>query len=153
MTIRKYRTSDKERILELLRLNTPQFFSPNEEKDLIFYLDNHAHNSYVVEIDDMILGIGGFNLTDDGETAKLSWDIFHPQSQGKGLGSELTRFRIQKIKEIPGVKTISVRTSQLAYKFYERFGMEIKEIVNDYWDEGFDMYRLACDIDSISLKH
>ena len=151
MIIRKYQPTDKQSVLELLRLNTPHFFSPNEEKDLILYLDHHAGNSYVVEMDDIIVGIGGFNLTDDGATARLSWDIFHPQTRRMGLGTTLTNFRIQRIMEIPGVMTLSVRTSQFAYKFYERFGMEIREIVKDYWDVGFDLYRLDCSLVSVSI--
>ncbi len=146
MRIRKYKHHDKERIIELLRLNTPQYFSPKEEKDLIDYLDNHSSNYYVVEADNVIAGCGGFNFSANEESAIIAWDIFHPQSQGKGLGTELTKLRIQKIKEIEAVKTITVRTSQLTYKFYERFGLEIREIIKDFWDEGFDLYRMDCDI-------
>lgn len=153
MIIRKHQDSDRERILELLKLNTPEYFSANEEKDLIYYLDKHADNYYILEIEGIILGCGGFNLTEDGKTAKISWDIFDPQSQGKGLGTALTQFRIEKIKEIKDVNTLSVRTSQLVYKFYEKFGMEIREIVKDYWDEGFDLYRLDCDISKAITKH
>jgi len=152
MIIRRYKDADKERLIELLRLNTPQYFSPNEEKDLLYYLNNHAGNHYVVEVDGQVMGCGGFNLAEGGELAKLSWDIFHPQSQGKGLGRALTKFRIQKIKEIQGTKIISVRTSQLVYKFYEKFGLEIREVVKDYWDVGFDLYRLDNDIYLVSDK-
>ncbi len=149
MIIRRYTASDRERIIELLRLNTPQYFSPNEEKDLVYYLEEHAADYYVVELDAVVLGCGGFNLSDDGELAKISWDIFHPHHQGKGLGSELTKFRIERIKEIKSVKVISVRTSQLAWKFYEKFGLELKEIVKDYWDIGFDLYSMDCDVNLI----
>lgn len=149
MIIRKHIGSDKDRLLELLRLNTPEYFSANEEQDLIDYLANHADNYYVLEVDNVILGCGGFNLSEDAEMAKISWDIFHPESQGKGLGTALTKFRIERIKEIEGIKTLSVRTSQLVYKFYEKFGMEIREIIKDYWDEGFDLYRLDCDIKAV----
>ena len=147
MTIRGHRDSDRDRIIELLRLNTPRYFSPNEEQDLVDYLVHHAQNYYVVEIDNTVLGCGGFNVSEDGTTAKISWDIFHPQSHGQGLGTALTKFRIQKIKTIGGVTTLSVRTSQLAYKFYEKFGMQTKEIVKDFWDVGFDLYRMDCDMD------
>lgn len=149
MTIRKYNPLDKPQLIELLRLNTPAYFSPNEENDLIEYLDKDSENYYVLEIDNKILGCGGFNLWDDGKVARISWDILHPQSQGKGLGTELTKFRIQKIKEIESVKTIVVRTSQLVYKFYEKFGLEIREIVKDYWDEGFDLYLLDNDVNLV----
>ena len=147
MTIRKYTQSDKGTITDLLRLNTPNYFSPEEEKDLIYYLDNESDNYFVVEIDDILMGCGGFNLTQDGETARIAWDFFHPSAQGKGFGTELTRFRIQKIKQIKTVKTLSVRTSQMAYKFYERFGLELRETVKDYWADGFDLYRLDRDLE------
>lgn len=149
MIIRKHTNSDKLRIIELLRLNTPEYFSSEEEEDLIDYLDNHAENYYIVEDNHIIVGCGGFNLSEDGTTGKISWDIFDPQSQGKGFGSALTKFRIQKIKEIDGIKTISVRTSQLVYPFYEKFGLKLREVVTDYWAKGFDLYRLDEDIDLI----
>lgn len=149
MIIRKHIDSDRKRIMELLKLNTPKYFSPEEEEDLIDYLDNHADNYYIIEDDNVIVGCGGFNLSEDGETGKISWDIFDPQRQGKGYGSALTKFRIQRIKEIEGVKIVSVRTSQLVYPFYEKFGLELREVVKDYWAEGFDLYRLDSDINLI----
>jgi len=149
MIIREYTVSDKPRLVELLKLNTPKFFSPNEEKDLLYYLDNEADNYFVLVVEDKVVGCGGFNLTEDGKTAKISWDIFDPNCQGKGLGSALTQFRIEKIKENKEIKTLSVRTSQLVYPFYEKFGLKLREVVKDYWDEGFDLYQLDCDIDSI----
>lgn len=149
MIIRKHTDSDRKRIMELLKLNTPEYFSPEEEEDLIDYLDNHADNYYVIEDDNVIVGCGGFNLSEDGETGKISWDIFDPQRQGKGYGSALTKFRIQRIKEIEEVKIVSVRTSQLVYPFYEKFGLELREVVKDYWAKGFDLYRLDSDINLI----
>ena len=87
MQIRKFQTSDTPRLLELLRLNTPEYFSPSEEKDLIYYLAHEVDHYFVLLVDDVILGCGGFNLSEDKQTGKISWDIFHPQSQGKGLGT------------------------------------------------------------------
>lgn len=142
MLIRKYISTDRKNVIDLLRLNTPDYFSPTEEKDLIYYLDNHLENYFVLEIDNKLRGCGGFNSSDRAEMVRLSWDIIHPQSQGKGLGSALTKFRIERIREIKGVKTISVRTSQLVYKFYEKLGFELKETIKDFWAEGFDMYRM-----------
>ena len=146
MEIRKFESSDREKVINLLRMNTPDFFSPNEEKDLIYYFDFHADNYYVIENQNNIIGAAGFNLSVDGKTGHLSWDIIHPKYQGKGVGSELTRFRIERIKAIETVQTLAVRTSQLAYKFYEKFGLILRETVRDYWDEGFDLYRMECDI-------
>ena len=149
MSIRKFKSLDRPQIIELLRLNTPTYFSANEEKDLIYYLDNHADAYFVVEDKNKIIGCGGFNLAEDGISAKISWDIFHPESQGKGFGAELTTFKIQKIKEFKQIQILSVRTSQMAYKFYEKFGLELQEVVKDYWDVGFDLYRMECKLASV----
>ena len=150
MNIRNYQDSDREKIIELLRLNTPEYFSPDEEKDLIYYFDNHIESYYVIEIDGIIVGSGGFNLSDDPAMIRIAWDIVHPEYQGKGIGSALTKYRIERIKEMDGVKIISVRTSQLVYPFYEKFGFELKEIVKDYWADGFDLYSMELDMNLVS---
>jgi ribosomal protein S18 acetylase RimI-like enzyme len=142
MTIREYAANDRENVLRLLRLNTPQYFAPSEEKDLEYYLDNHADHYFVIESGGEVLGCGGFNFSDDRTVGKISWDIFHPDHQGKGLGSALTRYRIERLKEYDSLRIISVRTSQVAFKFYEKFDFRLREVVKDYWAEGFDLYRM-----------
>ena len=152
MQIRPFQTSDTPRLLELLKLNTPEYFSASEENDLIYYLENEIEQYFVLLVDHEILGCGGFNLSEDLKTGRISWDIFHPTSQGKGLGTALTNYRIERMKEIKSIETISVRTSQLAYPFYVKFGLELKEIVKDYWADGFDLYRLEADVDLVKIK-
>ena len=142
MLVRPYTHSDKPRVLELFKLNTPENFAPSEEKDLVDYLNNHSDNYYVLKVDNKIVCCGGYNISEDPEVVRISWDIVDPQYQGKGFGGELTLYRIEKMSEIPGVKTLSVRTSQLAYKFYEKFGFVLKEKVKDFWAPGVDMYEM-----------
>lgn len=145
MIIRAYTNSDRDSVMELLRLNTPEYFAPEEKQDLICYLDNHIENYYVVEEDGKILGCGGFNLSDDALSMRISWDIVHPESQGKGVGSKLTQYRIDRIKKYDEIHIISIRTTQLVYKFYEKFDFEVKEIAKDFWAKGFDLYRMERD--------
>ncbi|ALM48726.1 GNAT family acetyltransferase [Flavobacterium psychrophilum] len=142
MDIRSYSPSDKGSIIDLLRLNTPNYFSIEEEADLNDYLDNQIDIYYVVEDNGLLIGSGGINITEDRKTARISWDIVHPDYQGKGIGQLLTHYRIRKIKEMNGIEKISVRTSQFASKFYEKFGFKLLEVVKDYWAKGIDMYRM-----------
>lgn len=142
ISIREYKNSDKELVLNLLRVNTPLYFSYDEEKDLVWYLDNEIEKYYVITYEGRIAGCGGFNFSGDPTAGKISWDIFHPEFRGKGLGTYLLKYRIEKLKEYSCLKTISVRTSQLVYKFYEKSGFTLKEVVRDYWAEGFDLYRM-----------
>lgn len=144
--IREYRVRDKSVVIELLRLNTPQFFAPEEEEDYSEYLDNRREDYFVVETEGEIIGAGGINYTDEGKTACISWDLFHPKVQGKGWGSKLTSYRINKIKENPAIKVVFVRTAQMTYKFYAKCGFELKEVVPDYWAKGYDLYRMEIKI-------
>ncbi|CAH0995708.1 hypothetical protein EMA8858_01833 [Emticicia aquatica] len=147
MQIRKYQHSDRKSIIDLLRQNTPTYFAPSEESDLNDFLDNHLENYFVVEVENEVLACGGFNTSEDEKIIRISWDIVHPQFQGKGLGSKLIKFRIQKIKEIKNIEIIVVRTSQLVYQFYEKFGFELKEIVRNFWADGFDLYHMELQLD------
>ena len=149
VNIREYTPADKPYLIALLRLNTPHYFSPEEEQDLIHYLDNSIYKYYVLTKNENIVGAGGINLSDDLTTGILSWDFFHPDYHGQGLGTTLTRFRIQKIKEMSTVTTVRVRTSQLTYKFYGKFGFKICEINKDYWAKGLDLYLMENRVNNI----
>lgn len=142
IVIRAYEPGDKAAVLHLLRLNTPAYFAPEEEKDLIHYLDHERELYFVIDCDGQVAACGGINFFTDKKQARLSWDIVHPQHQGKALGSRLVRHRIEKIKETENVEQIMVRTSQLAFPFYEKNGFELSEVVKDYWAPGFDLYSM-----------
>lgn len=140
--IREYCPQDKTSVLNLLRLNTPRYFSPEEENDLIYYLDNEVEYYFVIEFDKTIIGSGGFNFSGDETNGKISWDIFHPEFQGKSFGSMLLLYRIEKLQQFKNIKTITVRTSQLVYKFYEKLGFKLIETVEDYWAKDFHLYKM-----------
>jgi len=142
ITIREYQSKDKSSIIDLLKRNTPQYFSPEEEKDLIHYLDHEIEQYFVVEYDAEIVGCGGFNFSEDLTVGKISWDILHPEYQGKGIGSLLLNYRIDKLKSLNHIKIISVRTSQLVYQFYEKLGFSLLEVKKDYWAKDFDLYQM-----------
>ncbi len=142
ISIRKYEGSDKEAVLNLLRLNTPQFFAPDEEADFVQYLATEIDLYFVVLYNHTIVGCGGINYSDHQTNGKISWDIFHPDYQGKSLGTQLLQYRIDKLKTIDTIKKITVRTSQVAYQFYEKQGFKIFEVIKDYWAPGFDLYNM-----------
>ncbi|TCK80826.1 GNAT family N-acetyltransferase [Albibacterium bauzanense] len=140
--IKEYKDSDKAEVVNLLKLNTPSYFSTEEEKDLIYYLDNEIEKYYVIEIDNQIVGSGGINFENDKTTGIISWDILHPKFQKKKIGTLLLKYRIGVLSSIESIKTITVRTTQLTYEFYQKNGFELKEVEKDYWAEGFDLYKM-----------
>ena len=142
ITIREYEPKDKNEVINLIRLNTPKYFAVEEEKDLHKYLETERELYYVLLYDQKIVGCGGINFADHNTTVKISWDMLHPDYQGKSLGTKLLKHRIDKINSIDGIQKITVRTSQVAYKFYEKQGFKLFETKKDYWAEGFDMYNM-----------
>ncbi|MCA1750639.1 MAG: GNAT family N-acetyltransferase [Cryomorphaceae bacterium] len=140
--IRDYSPADKEALINLLRLNTPEYFAAAEEADFRHYLDFERELYYTLLLDGEIAGCGGLNFEDGGTTGIISWDIIHPAHQGKVLGARLVQHRLKKLKSIEGVQKVVVRTSQLTHKFYQKQGFRLIEIVKDHWAEGFDMYRM-----------
>jgi N-acetylglutamate synthase-like GNAT family acetyltransferase len=106
-------------------------------------LETERELYYVLLNDQKIVGCGGINFADINTIGKISWDILHPEYQGKSLGTKLLKHRLDKLNSINGIKKITVRTSQVAYKFYEKQGFELFEIKKDYWAEGFDMYNMV----------
>jgi ribosomal-protein-alanine N-acetyltransferase len=143
ITIREYDTKDKNEVINLIRLNTPEYFAVDEEEGLNKYLETERELYYVLLYDGKIVGCGGINFSDGKTIGKISWDIFHPDYQGKSLGTKLLKHRIDILNSIDEVQKITVRTSQVAYKFYEKQGFELFEIKKDYWAEGFDMYNMV----------
>lgn len=141
-TIREYQPTDKNAVIDLIRQNTPAYFAPKEEADFSNYLDSERELYFVLLLNKKVVGCGGINFTKDKASGKISWDIIHPQHQGKSLGTRLLKYRIEKLRTIDGIQNLTVRTSQLAYKFYEKKGFILKKIKKDYWAKGYDMYSM-----------
>ena len=143
INIREYQIKDKDSVLNLFCLNTPEFFSVEEEKDLVYYLDYEIEYYFVLEFNNQVVGCGGFNFSGDDTNGKIAWDIVHPDFQGKSFGRKLLDYRIEQMKTFEKLETITVRTSQLAYKFYKKSGFQLMEIEENYWADGFDLYKMG----------
>lgn len=87
VTIREYRTTDKDDVMELIRRNTPEYFAAEEEIDLSDYLDREIELYYVLVTNDRIVGCGGINFADDKTVGKISWDTYIPIIRENRLGS------------------------------------------------------------------
>lgn len=144
--ITPYLPSHKLELIKLIQLNTPHFFNIKEEEDFIRYLENETEDYFVIEKNKNIIGCGGINYEPKNQSAVISWDIIHPDYQGKGVGKELLKFRIETIKKKGLYAQIIVRTSQLTWKFYNKYGFELKESKKDYWAPNLDLYYMTLNI-------
>ncbi|MFT5715413.1 MAG: ribosomal-protein-alanine N-acetyltransferase [Flavobacterium sp.] len=143
LIIREYTSNDKDKVLAILKLNVPKYFAKSEIDDFENYLTHKIEKYFVAAFGGEIIGAGGINFDDNSETAKISWGFIDTQFKGIGIGQSLLKYRIDFIKSNYNAKTIKVRTSQLAYKFYEKNGFTLKKIEKDYWAAGFDLYSMS----------
>lgn len=145
LTIRPYTPSDKPQLVNIVKLHVPVYFAASEVEDLEEYLEHRREKYFVAEIDGKIVGAGGINLADNGKTGKISWDYVAPSFQGKGIGKALLRYRVELLQEMGTIEKITVRTSQFAYRFYEKNGFKLTSREKDYWSPGFDLYDMRYD--------
>ena len=138
--IRPYQPKDKPKLLQILKGNIPEYFDLSEIDDFVEYLEEHREDYFVTEKEGQILGAGGINYFPKERNARISWDLIHPDAQGQGIGKELVEHRIKHIKQQNKFDAIVVRTSQLAFGFYEKCGFKLEQIEKDYWAKGYDLY-------------
>ncbi len=144
--IRRFNPQDIPQLLEIVRLNIPLYFHPDEEDDYKTYLENSIEDYFIILQAGEIAGAGGINYIMQSEVARISWDLIHPAYQRLGLGRQLTHYRLDKIKAKAEVRTVEVRTTQLVYSFYEKVGFKLINIQKDYWADGFDLYHMKLDL-------
>lgn len=140
INIRLYHENDKQTLTSLMNSLIPQYFNYNELADFTLYLNNEIESYFIIEENKKIIGCGGINIFLDEKLGKISWDMIHPDEQGKKYGSLLLQYRIDLLKQHPIIENIQVRTSQYAYKFYKKHGFELQQIIPNYWAAGYDLY-------------
>ena len=137
-----YNANDKIHVLDLLALNTPQYFAPAEYADFDNYLDNLVDDYFVVKSDNKIVACGGINYFPEQAKAHISWDIVHPHFQRKGIGQQLLQYRLNIIKNKSEISSIIVNTSQLVEAFYAANGFVRIALEKDFWGTGIDLVRM-----------
>lgn len=145
-----YQPKFRNALVQLLKMHVPKYFAEAEIEDYKYYLDKEVEAYFVVLCNDQVVGAGGINYFEKEELARISWDIVHPDWQGKGIGQHLTKFRVMLIKNNPKMKKAVVRTSQLAYKFYEKAGFVLKKTQDHYWAPNLHLYQMSMDLTETS---
>lgn len=145
ISIRPYRAEDKAQLIQLIRSNTPEYFAPEEEADFVSYLDNEIEDYFVVEQNEEIVGCGGVNYAENRSVGIISWGMIRPELHGNRIGTVLLQYRLDFLKNTENVKRITVRTSQLTYRFYEKNGFRLVDTKKDFWADGLDLCYMEYD--------
>jgi ribosomal protein S18 acetylase RimI-like enzyme len=138
--IRPYQISDKEKLIEILHLNVPEYFDPKEVNDFIAYLEVKGGTYLVIELEKEIIGGLGYEIREVDRTGRINWIFLHPDYSRLGYGKEAVYYCLNILNSDPLVETLIVRTSQLAYQFFEKLGYQLIQTEKNYWAPAFDLY-------------
>jgi ribosomal protein S18 acetylase RimI-like enzyme len=138
--IRTYNISDKEKLIEIFRLNVPEFFDPKEEHEFADYLKIKSDTYLTIEFENEIIGGIGYEIRKSDKSGRINWIFLHPDFRGEGHGQKAVEFCLTILKSDPTVEVLIVRTSQLAYKFFEKSGYKLILTEKDHWGQGLDLY-------------
>jgi predicted GNAT family N-acyltransferase len=143
MKIRAYRPSDLESVVAIFHSNIPKYFTPEEEPGLQAFLGDYAEDYYIVEVDGEVVASGGIAYNDlELPTVSLCWGMVRKDFLGKGLGKELTKFRIDlSRKKYPGLP-LTIGTSEHTQGFYEKFGFRLTDHAPDGFGRGIDSCKM-----------
>jgi ribosomal protein S18 acetylase RimI-like enzyme len=139
--IRVYTRHDWAEVKRIFLENVPKFFGLEELGDLADYLLLHHETYFVLIKDDCIVGAGGYHFPGI-KKARLSWNFVSPSCQGLGIGKTLIQHCMNEIQK-HNPEEMEVWTSQLAFKFYERFGFKTIETKDDFWVKGLHLHKMT----------
>lgn len=140
--IRPYLSSDKERLLEIFNLNTPNYFDENEVTDFVNYLKLRAATYLTMEVDNTIVGGAGYYSNENDRSGRITWIFFDPHYSQQGLGKQMVEYCLSILKKDVSIDKFVVTTSQHAYGFFEKFGFILIHIKKDHWGKGLDLYEM-----------
>jgi len=140
MTIRSFNIADQDALIDIFMLNVPRYFALKEVNDFEQYLSQHSETYLTIEHEGKIIGGTGYYVNISDKSGRITWIFFHPDARGSGAGKMAVEYCINILKADQWVNKLVVTTSQLAFKFFEKFGYELVKTEKDYGGVGLDLY-------------
>lgn len=137
--IRPYTSADFDSLLAIFRKNVPAAFGESEVADYADFLRINPDPYFVGERNGRVVGACGCGVKDDGATGRIAWVFSDPDCAGLGVGQALVRHCLTLLRANPAVTLIECRTSQVAFRFFEKFGFVLERTEPDYWAPGLDL--------------
>jgi len=140
--LQPYINTDQEKLVEILNLNIPKYFAPEEVIDFIHYLEIKGDTYFTIKNENEIIGGVGYAVRNDDKSGRINWIFLHPEFSKIGKGRKAAEECLMILKSNPTVEFLKVRTSQFVYEFFEKLGFKITHTKKDYWAKGFDLYEM-----------
>ena len=138
---RPFRGADMAACLAIFDANCPEFFAPNERADYEIFLQALPEGYEVCEVAGRIVAAFGL-IRIARDTERLNWIMLHPDSKGRGLGSEIMR-RVVSLARASRSPLIRIAASHKSAPFFARFGAVAVASEQDGWGPGMDRIDMA----------
>jgi GNAT superfamily N-acetyltransferase len=135
LQIRLYAPADEGACLAVCASNVPTFFAPNDLEEFRAFLRAPAGAYLVGTIDGTVRACGGYYVRADG-VAGLTWGMVHADNHGRGFGTELLRYRLDRLREDDRAWCVRIQTTPGVSGFFERFGFVREAVVQDAYGPG-----------------
>jgi len=154
MKIEAYRSIHKTACLAAFESNVPVFFFTAEELGQFdYFLDHFEANVYpnsitrrtyffVLLVDGVLIGCGGFGDKDGNHRISLAWGLIHRDFHRQSFGKFLLQFRLKEIRNCFPESLVYIDTTQHSSSFYEKFGFQLKKVVPDHFELGMHKHEL-----------
>lgn len=136
ISFKTYEARDKNACLSLFDANCPEYFAPNERAEYEEFLDDIPTDYLLCVTDDQIVGVFGIFPKQAGE-CHLNWIMLSPNAQGMGIGTKIMDKAFKQAKYLDA-HIIHIATSQVAYKFFEKFGAATVKKTKNGWGPDMD---------------
>jgi [ribosomal protein S18]-alanine N-acetyltransferase len=140
--MRPYSNADRDRLVEILRMNVPKYFSAGDVFDFERYLREQqwARHCVYLDLDRRVVGCASCHVKAPGVVG-LSWMFFEPFQVGPAaLRRTLVEYFSRVAREFcPGEDvTLVLNTIPRTAKLMRRFGFSTVETIKDGYSPGYD---------------
>jgi ribosomal protein S18 acetylase RimI-like enzyme len=135
LQIRPYTPADERACLAICASRVPIFFAPRDLEEFRAFL-RQPQGAYLVGTrDGTVRACGGYYVGTDG-VAGLTWGMVHAEDQRRGFGTELLRYRLDRVHEHGRPWCVRLHTTPAITGFFQRFGFVQEAIVEDAYGPG-----------------
>ena len=135
--------------LDIFQSNVPEYFNADEESAFSAYLLNHASHYFIFLNEGQAVACGGYDIERESDRASLVWGMVHRRLHGQGYGTSLLIHRLKALQDHHPDVTLILHTSQNTYRFYEKFGFIVEQIIPNGYGAGLDQYDMTLDMQSL----
>jgi len=100
----------------------------------------------VVEVENVVVGCGGWELLEAPDSAALNWGLLDPTMHRRGLGTALLEYRLAALANL-GVRTVKISTSRLVSEFFRKAGFSETQVIPDGHGPGLDDVKMELNLE------